>query len=162
MPVPAAHRLGVPERGQDGLFSRVGCGLEQAIKQLFMQHRECGHGFADLLRDGVGSRKGQRDIAAAMTQVRTRACKSCASTCRQPAQLTRVQRGVGGQQHDDGTFIEFRSLPVSGSEPDPKRLTEHDQIAQPAKIRQHQRADGVMGTSVLVLCARRGMRCAVR
>ena len=105
MAVAAGHGVGAAQGVDDRLLGAVHHGLKQPVDQAVMQHGHAGHRSVGLLRHGIGGRKGQRNIAAAMAEHRTGAGQAGAGAQREPAQLARIERCVGGDQQDDGALF---------------------------------------------------------
>ena len=105
MAVAPGDGLGTPQRMQDGLLGAVGRGLEQRVEQRVVQQRDRRHRLLAPLRQRVGGGEGQRDVAAAVAEDRAGARQAGAGAQRKAAQLARVERRVGGEQHDDRALL---------------------------------------------------------
>ncbi|KAG1386609.1 hypothetical protein G6F60_014422 [Rhizopus arrhizus] len=70
MAVAPSHAVGMPERGNDGLFAGRGGRFEQGVDAGFMQHGDGRHRLLGQLRDRISGGKCQRDVAAAMAEHR--------------------------------------------------------------------------------------------
>ena len=95
MAVASGEGFGMPQRMQDGLLGAVGGRLEQAVEQRVVQQRDGGHRRIGALRQRVGGRERERDVAAAVAEDGAGAREPGTGTQCQPAQLACVERLPG-------------------------------------------------------------------
>ena len=146
---PARGRAGWPARR---CRRRPGTGRRAGARAACAR---AGIGWSLLQRHGVGGGERQRDVAAAMAEDRAGARQAGAGAQRQPAQLARVERRVGGQQHDDGALLGLGrwgrdAWPAERPRPRATGAAGQRQLRRAGQVRKHQRAD-----RVLTACARR-------
>ena len=149
----ADHRRGLPERVQDGLFAAVGDGLEKRVDAPLVDQGDGRHRARGVLGQGVGGRKGERDVAAAVAEDRAGAGEAGAGAYRQAAQLACIERGVGGDDEDDRAFFHrlgqggrcgFEGLEAFGKRAAERIAAERD-LRQAAEVGENEGADGVFG-----------------
>lgn len=129
---------------QDRLLGDLGRALKEHIERGLVQQRDGRHRLGRKLRHAPRGGERERDVAAAVAVVGAGARQPGRGATRHTRQLPCIERGIGGEQHDDRTALRA----IGGHEPGLQLRADAPasdrQRLGATLIRKHERAQPVV------------------
>ena len=136
-----ADRFRSEQRVDDRLLGRLGSRVEQRVQRVIRNARAGRRATGPAACRHIARREGDRNVAAPVTEARPGARDAGSGARCKPAQLPMVERRIGREDDDDRSAFGRSRFGCSACERSADWNTPHDQLRQPAEIRQHERSD---------------------
>src|SRR5687768_9895645 len=145
MSVPAGHGAGGDERVEHGLLRGIGHRFEEQVDAILVEDANADQICLLVVREKIGGRESECNVAAAMTPERAEPSKADTGTANGALELSVAQWNIRGRDDDDRAFLGSLLLGLCRGRCDYPAVGQA-QIAGTAEVRQDEHTQVVIAS----------------